>query len=162
MLNIYEKAIPGKSLAGFEIGQSLVELSQFADKIIDGNEIPWSESIRLENTGVVLYNCWEFGASIYFSEPNLILHFDKIDGLVKIIAGNGFKGEVYKGVKIGDPISKIDHALYLDSGEDMHFLCNQYEDILPGVYFHADGDPVSEYPDQIIQKVCVYDRNLWK
>jgi len=48
----------------------------------------------------------------------------------------------------------------LDDTNDVHYLCDENEEILPGIYFVAEGEPVEEEPDQIITKVCVYNRDL--
>lgn len=160
MLDIYKDAIVGKSLAGFNLGESLSDLLGIVDTIIDGNEIDWTVDLINSNSGILLYKFKEGGGVMYFAHPNLELNFNAEGILCTIIAGDGYKGKIYGDLGVGDKLGEIEHLLYLDDTNDVHYLCDENDDILPGIYFVAEGEPVDEEPDQIITQVCIYDRHL--
>ena len=54
-LDIYAKAEIGKSLARFTLGEKLESFLPHVDQIVDGNEVPWTVYLALENTGILLY-----------------------------------------------------------------------------------------------------------
>ncbi len=160
MLNICGDAVPGKSLSGFNLGESLSDLLGLADTIIDGNEIDWTVSLVNSNSGVLFYKFKEGGGVMYFADPSLELNFNAEGLLCTIVAGDGYQGRIYNELSIGSKLGELDHFLYLDDTNDVHYLCDDNENILPGIYFIAEGEPVEEEPDQIITQVCVYDRSL--
>ncbi len=161
-LDIYAKAELGKSLAGFTLGEKLEDFLHYVDKIVDGNIEEWTVDLALDNTGVLLYEIPNNnGHTIYFSEPQLELRFAKTGTLCVIIAGEGYKGDIFEGgVKIGSRISDINHDLILDDTEDVHYLSDDKGQFIDGIYFVAGGLEVEEDPNAIIEEVRVYNYNL--
>jgi len=160
MLNVYADAVPGESLAGFSLGENLSDLIDVVDTVIDGSETKWTAGLAKNSSGVLLYKFKEGGGVMYFARPCLELHFNDKGILCAAIAGSGYQGEIYRSVNIGSELSKIDHLLYLDDANDVHYLCDEDENILPGIYFIAEGESVDEDPNQVITQVCIYNENL--
>ena len=161
-LDIYAKAKIGKSLAGFTLGEKLQNFLHYVDKTVDGNEESWTVDLVLDNTGILLYELPnKNGHKIYFSEPQLELGFTNTGTLCVIIAGKGYKGDIFEGgVKIGSRISDINHDLVLDDTEDVHYLSDNKGQFIDGIYFVAGGLEVEEDPEAIIEEVRVYNYNL--
>ncbi|MDN5653354.1 MAG: hypothetical protein L0G51_12200 [Lactococcus lactis] len=161
-LDIHAKAEIGKSLVGFTLGEKLERFLPYVDQTIDGNKVPWTVYLALENTGVLLYEIQnKNGYRIYFSDPKLEFVFNKQGTLCIIIAGAGYQGEIFEGgIKIGSRIGDIDHALVLDDTEDVHYLADNRERFIEGIYFVAGGLELEENPDAIIEEVRVYNYNL--
>ena len=161
-LDIHAKAEIGKSLAGFTLGEKLESFLPSVDQIVDGNEVPWTVYLALENTGVLLYEIQnKNGYIIYFSDPELTLGFTEQGTLCVIIASTGYQGEIFEGgIKIGSRIGDIDHALVLDDSEDVHYLADDKGQIIEGIYFVAGGLELEEDPESIIEEVKIYNNNL--
>lgn len=161
-LDIYAKVEIGRSLAGFTLGEKLQNFLHYIDRTVDGNEEPWTVDLALDNTGILLYELPnKNGHKIYFSEPKLELGFNKNGTLCVIIAGAGYKGDIFEGnIKIGSRIADINHALVLDDTEDVHYLADNEGRFIDGIYFVAGGLEVEEDPDSIIEEVRVYNYNL--
>lgn len=161
-LDIHAKAEIGKSLAGFTLGEKLRNFLHYVDKTVDGNIEEWTVDLALDNTGVLLYEIPNNnGYTIYFSEPKLELGFTEKETLCVIIAGAGYKGDIFEGnIKIGSRIADINHALVLDDTEDVHYLADNEGRFIDGIYFVAGGLEVEEDPDSIIEEVRVYNYNL--
>ena len=161
-LDIHAKAKVGKSLAGLTLGNKLESFLPYVDKTVNGNVKEWTVDLALDNTGVLLYKIPnENGHIIYFSEPQLELGFTNTGTLCAIIAGKGYKGDIFEGgVKIGSRISDINHALVLDDTEDVHYLADDKGQFIEGIYFVAGGLELEEDPDAIIEEVRVYNYNL--
>lgn len=161
MININAKAEVGKSLAGLELGSKLPIYLPYVDTFVDGNEVPWSVHLQLNNTGKLLYKLPDNkGYILYINSPQLELIFNENDILVSIRASHGYLGEIFDGgVKIGSRIGDIKHPLILDDMEDVHYLADG-EDIIEGILFFAGGLEVDEDPDSLIEEVRVYDYSL--
>lgn len=161
-LDIHAKAEIGKSLAGFKLGEKLESFLPYVDQSVDGNKVPWTVYLALDNTGVLLYEIPnKNGHIIYFSEPRLELGFTEEGILCAIIAGTGYQGEIFEGgIKVGSRIGDIDHALVLDDTEDVHYLADDKGRFIEGIYFVAGGLELEEDPDAIIEEVRVYNYNL--
>ncbi|MGP9689027.1 hypothetical protein ACT3TH_07695 [Psychrobacter sp. AOP22-C1-C5] len=161
-LDIHAKAEIGKSLAGFTLGDKLESFLPYVDQSVDGNKVPWTVYLALDNTGVLLFEIPNNnGYIIYFLEPKLELGFTEKGTLCDISAGAGYKGDIFEGnIKIGSRIGDIDHALVLDDAEDIHYLADNEGQIIEGIYFVAGGLELEENPDAIIEEVRVYNYNL--
>jgi len=161
-LDTHAKAEIGKSLAGFTLGEKLESFLPYVDQSVDGNKVPWTVYLALENTGVLLYEIQnKNGYRIYFSDPKLELGFTEKGTLCIIIAGTGYQGEIFEGgIKIGSRIGDIDHALVLDDTEDVHYLADEKGKFIEGIYFVAGGLELEEDPDSIIEEVRIYNYNL--
>lgn len=160
-LDIYAKAEIGKSLAGFQLGEKLESFLPYVDRVIKGNDVPWTVYLALDNEGILLYEIENNnGYKIYFSNPELEFGFTKRGTLCHIIARKGYKGEIFKGgITIGSSIGDINHPLILDNAEDVHYLANE-DKIIEGIYYFAGGLEVEEDPGSIIEEVSVYNYNL--
>ncbi|MGO2444949.1 MAG: hypothetical protein ACTH7W_09845 [Psychrobacter sp.] len=53
-LDIHAKAEIGKSLAGFTLGEKLEIFLPYVDQSVDGNKVPWTVYLALENTASTL------------------------------------------------------------------------------------------------------------
>ncbi|WP_413520384.1 hypothetical protein [Psychrobacter glacincola] len=161
-INIYGKAEIGKGIAGIEFGNRIEEFLPLVKTIVDGNKTPWTTDIFRDNESVLMYIVPNNnGNIIYFSEPELELGFNEQGNLDVIIAGKGYKGEVFEGgVKIGSRIGDINHPLILDDTEDVHYLVDKDGEVIHGIYFVADGLEVDDDPDQKIQEVRVYNYSI--
>ena len=161
MINIYEKAEVGKSLAGLKLGENLIKFLPSVDRLVNGNTIPWSVNMEHDNKGVLLYVLPENnGFIIYVKKPKFELGFTEKGNLCSITAGNGFLGDIFDGgVKIGSKISQINHELYLDDTEDVHYLI-EGDDIIKGILFYAGGLELDEDPNAIIEEVKVFDFDI--
>ena len=161
-LDIYAKAEIGESLAGFTLGEKLQNFLHYVDKTVDGNIEEWTVDLALDNPGVLLYEIPNTnGYTIYFSKPKLELGFTEKGTLCVIIAGAGYKGDIFEGnVKIGSRIADIARSLVLDDTEDVHYLMDGDGEVIHGIYFVADGLEVDDDPDQKIQEVRVYNYSI--
>ena len=161
-LDIHAKAEVGKSLAGFTLGEKMESFLPYVDQSVDGNKVPWTVYLALENTGVLLYEIQnKNGYRIYFSDPKLEFVFNKQGTLCIIIAGTGYQGEIFEGgIKIGSRIGDIKHPLVLDDTEDVHYLADSAGQFIEGIYFVAGGLELEEDPDSIIEEVRIYNYNL--
>ena len=161
-LDIHAKAEIGKSLAGFTLGEKLEIFLPYVDQSVDGNKVPWTVYLALENTGVLLYEIQnKNGYIIYFSDPELTLGFTEQGTLCVIIASTGYQGEIFEGgIKIGSRIGDIDHALVLDDTEDAHYLADDKGQFIDGIFFLAGGEEVIDNPDATIGVVRVYNYNF--
>ncbi|MBU5615820.1 hypothetical protein KPY62_01620 [Psychrobacter sp. TAE2020] len=161
-LDIYGKAEIGKGIAGIKFGDRIENFLPLVKTVVDGNKIPWTTDIYIDNESVLMYIVPnDNGNIIYFSNPELKLGFNAQGSLDVVIAGKGYKGEVFEGgVKIGSRIGDIKHPLVLDDSEDVHYLMDEDGEVIHGIYFVADGLEVDDDPDQKIQEVRVYNHDL--
>jgi hypothetical protein len=160
MIDITESAIAGQSIAGVRLGDKLDKYIQFVGQVLDEHSTPWTNSIAINNEGLLMYKYTNGETTLYFKNSILELTFNSEDTLYMVTASNGFKGEVYEGVKLGDPLASIDHPLYLDETDDVHYLCSEEGEIFPGIYFVADGANIDKYPNQKIKEVCVHNWDM--
>lgn len=154
MLDIYSDAKPGVSVAGFKIGSHLSLYESFVDRTLHESLVPWTVDLIRNNTGVLKYEFYN-GCIIYFSKPEIELQFHW-DFLIAISVGRGYLGQIYPGVYIGNPIIDIKHSLYLDETDDVHYLCDEHENIISGIYFVADGLSTEDNPYQIITHANIH------
>ena len=162
-LDIYAKAEIGKSLAGFQIGSKLELYLPYIHKTIDGKKLGWNINIPVNNEGILLYEWPELygsGYSIFIKKPKIELIFTDKGNLCHIIVGQGYKGEIFDGVKIGDKLADIKHDLVVDNTEPLHYLSDGQGGIIGGIYYAAGGLELADDPDAIIETVCVYDDGL--
>ena len=163
-LDIYAKAEIGKSLAGFTLGEKLESFLPYVDQTIDGNKVPWNVDLVNNNEGVLLYkwgSSYGKGYAIFFKNPTLELSFSEHGTLIFIEVGKGYQGEIFEGgIKIGSRIGDIDHALVLDDTEDAHYLADDKEQFIDGIFFLAGGEEVIDNPDATIGVVRVYNYNF--
>ena len=163
-LDVYAKAEIGKSLAGFKLGEKLEKFMFLVDKVVSGDKIEWNVDLVRKNGGILLYE-WSSnyggGYSIFFKNPKLELNFSK-NGLLRFIqVGEGYEGEIFEGgIKIGSRIADINHDLFLDDTEDVHYLVDNKGQFIEGIFFVAGGEEVIENPDAIIEGVRVYNHDL--
>ncbi|GLS24773.1 hypothetical protein [Marinibactrum halimedae] len=160
IFNLSEKATIGKSLAGIELGTPLEFFLKDVKTIIDERSVKWTVNLTKDNVGLLLYKLSSGGSFLYLNDGDLELGFNKQDFLISIEASCGYEGSIYEDVKIGDPLGKVKHQLYLDDANDVHHLCDENEEIIPGMYFIAGGVDLEDDPDQEIVGVCIYDWSL--
>lgn len=157
-LDIYAPAIIGKSLAGFNLGDDLSDFLSLIDTTIDGKHVTWTIDLAHDNQGILLYQLpSNEGYYVYFKTGNIELLFNENQKLCHIIAGEGYQGNIFENVKIGNDITAINHNLILDDAEDVHYLIYKNGEVINGIYFVADGLEISEYPNQTITEIKVFD-----
>lgn len=158
-LNKSDKAVPGKSLAGFKINEDIEKFLPLVEHYVVNEE--WTIDIQNSNRSVTLYefpNREDF--YIYFHDPEVELYFCNRK-LVHILAGKGYEGELFEGnVKIGSQISEIKQDLILDEAEEVHYLMSVSGKLLDGIYFMAGGYEVEEDPEAIITQVKVFKTEM--
>ena len=94
-LNKSDKAVPGKSLAGFKINEDIEKFLPLVEHYVVNEE--WTIDIQNSNRSVTLYefpNREDF--YIYFHDPEVELYFCNRK-LVHILAGKGYEGELFEG-----------------------------------------------------------------
>lgn len=97
-LDIYGKAEIGKGIAGIKFGDRIENFLPLVKTVVDGNKIPWTTDIYIDNESVLMYIVPnDNGNIIYFSNPELKLGFNAQGSLDVVIAGKGYKGEVFEG-----------------------------------------------------------------
>lgn len=158
-LNKSDKAVPGKSLAGFKINEDIEKFLPLVEHYVVNEE--WTIDIQNSNRSVTLYefpNREDF--YIYFHDPEVELYFCNRK-LVHILAGKGYEGELFEGnVKIGSQISEIKQDLILDEAEEVHYLMSLSGKLLDGICFMAGGYEVEEDPEAIITQVKVFKTEM--
>ena len=161
MIDIRENVEIGKSLAGVKLGSKLSLFLHDIDNIVDGDVTPWVVDIEQNNFGKLLYKLPNNnGFIIYVNAPKLEFGFTENENLYYIRAGSGYVGDIYKGgVKIGSKLSEINHKLYLDDTEDVHFLVEN-GNLVDGIMFFAGGLDIEEDPEAIIDEVKIYNFDI--
>ena len=158
-LNKSDKAVPGKSLAGFKINEDIEKFLPLVEHYFVNEE--WTIDIQNSNRSVTLYefpNREDF--YIYFHDPEVELYFCNRK-LVHILAGKGYEGELFEGnVKIGSQIREIKQDLILDEAEEVHYLMSVSGKLLDGICFMAGGYEVEEDPEAIITQVKVFKTEM--
>ncbi|HEY1398531.1 hypothetical protein [Roseateles sp.] len=169
MLDLHAPIEPGKSAAGFEIGQLL---SDIESELKDRRDVTYVPGFDLNaalsaNAGALVIRGMGSGASIHFGQDVVRLIFSS-DGRLGCIyvfdqksgthQGMGYLGS-YKGVGTGEPLSKLtDLEPYeYDDGDEMYYRLDAAGDYLPGLAIAANNAEVSEHGSTLIDGYCVHD-----
>ncbi len=158
-LDQYAPAVIGKSLAGFTLGDELDNFIPLVDTILKRSETDRQiNEIIHSNQGVLLFvqDDWY---DIFFSQPRIELCFSKKGKLWHIIVSDGYKGEIFDGLKIGDRLADIKHPLYFDDPDEVHYLIDDGH-VISGIWFYTGEGELEEDPDQRILEVRVYDYSI--
>lgn len=159
MFCLNQNAEIGISLAGVELGEHLDSFLTSDVAVVNENDVEWNTSLTDDNEGLLFYKLNGGGGQLYLNNSCLVLSFNEDNILVSIEANSAYQGYIYNNIKVGDSLGKVSHRLYLDDTNDVHYLCDESENIIDGIYFIAEGERVEDDPEQVINGVCIYN---WK
>lgn len=164
--DLYADLIPGKSAAGFSLGQSLLDVST---KI---GEVEWfgpAVSVRdilLKNKSWIgIKRKIGFGDEVLlsyrFMNEAVSLYFESSGRLYRIAVGGGYRGR-FDGVCIGDDLRVVEESYeILFNEEDDDFLLKRNGSILMGMSFVTNHRaPLEEVSEQIIEFISIHDWSL--
>lgn len=164
MLNLLAALIPGKSAAGFFIGQRIDDVRKSI-----GDPKVWKRAVD-GPLGLVLKKSEEWISFRYeninieemiFRDNFVRLQFNGTGVLFNIFVEAGYEGLLWSEVKIGGKLSTVLRLCKLEysQGDEMHYPVGdaiQFD----GVAFGAEECPLDESPDQLIHAISIHDWSL--
>ncbi len=164
MLDLRAPLIPGKSAAGFFIGQRMDEVKKFI-----GDSPKWNQesdhpflAVLRDSKGWISHGYDNLTIEELVFGNNLIrLQFNGAGILYNIFVDAGYEGLVWGEVKIGDKLSTVLRWCDLEygPGDDMHYPVSDGAEF-QGIAFGAEDCPLEESPDQVIDMVSIHDWSL--
>ena len=167
MINLFAEIIPGKSAAGFHLGQRIDYVKSSVTQLThwdraSGKTLPevmtstpgWLEIFesQLNGTGKEKILCFGKGA--------VELRFSGIGILYEIAVFEGYSGHLWTNIKIGCPLIDVQHfcELTYDDGDEMHYPTENCS--IEGISFYAEEQALNYSPNQILQGISIHDWHL--
>lgn len=164
MLDLNAPLVPGKSAAGFFIGQRMEEV-----RASIGDCPRWSQDsdrpflvVLRESEGWISHGYEKLTTeALVFRNHVVRLQFNGAGILYNIFVDAGYDGLVWGEVKIGDKLSTVLQWCDLEygPGDDMHYPVSDDAEF-QGIAFAAEDCPLEESPDQVIDIVSIHDWSL--
>lgn len=168
ILQLDAPIVPGRSAAGFEIGQLASTLDQalsVARRVSYRPGFNLNEAIQ-QNVGLLVIEDFPkpgSGRTLYFGPDIVRLVFSSDGRLGCIYLFDGYLG-VYNGVAIGDPLACITsgETLEFDDGDEMYYRIGIDGEYIAGLAICAwDADP-AEHESTLIHGYCVHDWSVFR
>jgi hypothetical protein len=163
LIDYFADITPGKSAAGFSLGQSINDFG-----IIVSTAIKWNPSEQGTISAISSTPGWLFidltlnhstnsspGYLYIHGAGAISLHFNSNGILNFIKLCHGYKGLLYGAIKIGDKLSSVTKFFDIeyDSVEELHFPTEK--SVVKGVSFQAEEETLENSQDQIITGIVV-------
>ncbi|MCW7537674.1 hypothetical protein OOT46_07390 [Aquabacterium sp. A7-Y] len=163
MLNLHAPIEPGRSAAGFKIGQqqsSVERVMKPARRGTYADGFNLNEAIS-ENRGVLLvenFPIGDRGFTLYFGPDVVRLCFSTNGRLGCIYTFDGYLG-TYNGVRIGAPLSQLTGAepFEFDGGDEMYYRVDRQGQYIAGLAVVAAEADATEHESTSIVGYCVHD-----
>ena len=164
MLNLRADLIPGKSAAGFFIGQRIDDVKASIGEVkiwqkMDGRSL---SAVLAESSGWVSRGYENLDIEeLIFGDRVIRMQFNRGGVLYNFFIGAGYEGAVWGAVRIGEELSAVQRwcDLKYDQGDDMHYPVSDDAEF-QGIAFGAEDCPLEESPDQVIDMVSIHDWSL--
>lgn len=167
MLDLHAPIEPGKSAAGFRIGQQWSSVEPLLQNV---EHVDYFEGFGLnaaiaENRGVLVVRGFGHKNSItvYFEREVVRLQFWMGGLLGCIYVFDGYRG-TYKGISVGQPLSLLSSAgrLEFNQGDDMYYRVDDESQYLAGIGVVASEADLSEHSSVHIDGYCVHDWKIFR
>lgn len=168
MIDINAAIEPGKSSAGFFIGQSLAEIRRQIDSAavktwsrVDGVQL--ASSIK-DTAGWLRVPVSELsdgkfqGEVWHYSHGMIELHFGQSGGLFDISVFDGYRGNLLGGIRLGVPVADLENIFPLHYDDVEEIYVPEDVDGVSGVGFYVNESV--EIP--VVCGISVFDMNFDK
>lgn len=163
-LDLQAAIVPGLSAAGFEIGMDISEIAEILDGAIISDQEVTIAALR-QNYGVVAKRDQDKRiSSLIFGDDQVRLSFNASGKLFCIFLFEGYKGKYLEEISIGVPMSSVQrlHPLLYDGGDEMCYIADAEENIVPGIAFAGSRCSLEVDPGQLVCGLCVHDWSIQK
>jgi len=172
MLDLHATIEPGRSAAGFKIGQLFSSIEPFLESVLRVTYKPGLDVLALHraNTGaLVMEGFGRPGVGITFGDDVVRLAFssDGRLGCIHVFEGK-YKGSSYtgsyRGVRIGQPLSTLTEVdtYEFDSGDEMYYRVGADGEYVPGLAVVAVEEDVAAHGSIPIVGYCVHDWSVFR
>lgn len=167
-IDLYADIIPGKSAAGFVIGQRFDDIKS---SITDLSEWPPGEEQFTQafhaNKGwmnvhtSVFTNTPDSGEYLFYKDIVELL-FNSKGILYQIVVNEGYKGALWGDIHVGDKLARVHERcpLYYDD-EEIHYPDDENGPV-KGLGIYADNGTLEDEPDQLINGFSIHDWALMR
>ena len=163
-LDLQAEVIPKHSAAGFEIGMDVSEIGE----IINGATILDQEvtvAALRQNQGVIAKRDSNgYIRTVFFGDDQVRLCFNAAGKLFCIFLFEGYRGTYLEAISVGSPMSSVQrlHSLLYDDGDEMCYIADEEENIVPGIAFAGSSCSLEDDPEQLVCGFCVHDWSIQK
>nr|WP_314489743.1 hypothetical protein [uncultured Pseudomonas sp.] len=164
--DFYADLVPGKSAAGFTLGESFLDVSKKVGAVEwYGPGVPVRDILLKNRFWIGIKRRIGFGDEVLlsyrFMNEAVSLYFESSGKLYRIAVGGGYRGR-FNNVCIGDDLRDMEEGYdILFNDEDDDFLLKTNGSILMGVSFVTrHRAPLEEIPEQTIEFISIHDWSL--
>ena len=168
-IDLYADIIPGKSAAGFTIGQKLDDIKSTITNISkwERGKESFMEAYHSNQGWMAAESVFSIGDNhcreeyLYFKDI-VDLHFNTKGILYQIVVNEGYKGALWGDIHVGDKLARVHERcpLYYDD-EEIHYPDDENGPI-KGLGIYADNGTLEDEPDQLINGFSIHDWALMR
>jgi hypothetical protein len=162
-LDLRAAIIPRLSAAGFEIGMDISEIAEIIKSATIIQEV--TNAALRQNQGVIAKQGQDGRIrSVFFGDDQVRLSFNASGKLFCIFLFEGYDGTYLEEISVGSHMSSVQrlHPLLYDDGDEMCYIADAEENIVPGIAFAGSSCSLEDDPGQLVWGFCVHDWSIQK